>query len=198
IVTDAGTVDVNVSGNGLSIETSNTNPIGAGLQQGTYYVQRDGGTSGSLGGAVSNLTPTLCKVSASGTTAGTDNLNLTIASGQATSPTFWVQALDAVLGTCQLQVTASGYFTGSGSIDIVKPAIRITNLASSIAFSAANDPFNVEIGIADNAQSTLAAVQQVRAGSAGFDITVSNANSTVGQLTGSNSSNQPVTGQTTT
>jgi hypothetical protein len=74
----------------------------------------------------------------------------------------------------------------------------MTNLAGSMASTAVNDPFNVEIGIADATQSNLAVTQQVRAGSSGFTITVSNANSAAAQLVGSDSLNQQVTAQTIT
>ena len=196
LVTDAGTVDVTVTGNALSIESTSTYPVGAGLQQGTYYVLRDGGTS-AITATVTVLTPTLCKVAPNGSTAGATSIALSIAAN-ATQATFWVQGMEGVVGACQLQVSASGYGTGSGAVDIVRPAIRLTNLATSMVPTAANDPFNVEIGIADSTQASLAITQTVRFGSGGFDITVTNENALAGQLTGSNASNVAVSGQSVT
>jgi hypothetical protein len=200
IVTDAGTVDVTVSGAGLalSIESTSANAIGAGLQRGSFYVERTGSTSSAITTTVTVLTPTLCKVASSGTAGGVTALAVTIASGSTTSGYFWVQGLENQLGNCQLQVSASGYPTGSGDVDIVRPAIRVTNIAGSIGSTAANDPFNVEIGIADDSQTTLAEVQQVRAGSLGFSMTVANSNAASGVLVGSNGLNQQVTGQSIT
>ncbi len=198
VLTDAASVDVTVSGNALSIENSSSYPVGSGLQQGTYYVLRDGSTTSAVTTTVTTLTPSVCKVAVDGNTIGGTSIALTIAVNQTQSPYFWVQGMDAIQGACQLQVTASGYTSDANSIDVVRPAIRITNLATSILPTAANDPFNIEIGIADSAQSTLAVIQPVRAGSGGIDITVLNENSAAGQLTGSDSSNVAISGQTIT
>lgn len=195
ITTDAGTKEVAVSGYGLTVDNAGTDQIGAGLQKGGFLVTRVGTTSGAATVQVTSLTPTVCVVSTSGLLAGGSSINVSIASGATTSGAFWVQGLDAALGTCEIAATAAGYSSGSGQVDIVRAALRITNLVTSIAYNAANDPFNVEVGIPDGSSATLAATQQVRAGSAGITVTVTNGNAGAAALVGSNIWNTTITGQ---
>jgi len=196
ITTDAGTVDVTVNGSGASLAIKSTNTqIGAGLQDGTFYVQAGAAPASAVTVTVTSLTPGLCVVSSSGSAVGGSSATVTIPTTGSASNPFWVQALEGVIGSCSLKASANFYPDGSGSADIVTPAIRISNLATSIAATAANDPFNVDIGLPAADLSDVATVQQVRAGSSGFTITLANVAPTVAQLT---SSTPPSPAQTVT
>jgi hypothetical protein len=199
ILTDAASVSVMVtSGNELAIENSGAAQIGSGLQQATYYVSRDT-TSGTVLVTVESLTPTFCKVAATPASTGLDQITMSIASGNggsaATTP-FVIQALDNTFGnTCQVRATTAAYVPGLLNADIVKSAIRINNLATAIAYNTVNDLFNVEIGVADSTQTTLAAAQAIRYGGTALDFTVDNANALAAKLVGSDSGSVMVIGQ---
>jgi hypothetical protein len=183
ITTDAGTVDVTVSGTGasLAIQSSNSQ-LGAGLQDGSFYVQAGANPASNVTVTVTSLTPSICLVSSSGSLVGGTSTTVTIPSTAASSNNFWVQALDGVLGTCSLKAAASFYPDGSGSVDVVTPAIHLSGLPTSILSTAANASFSVQIGVPNADLTDLTVAQAVRAGSAGFTVTISNATAVVAQL----------------
>jgi len=181
-----------VSGFGLTVDNAGTDQLGAGLQAGGFVVTRIGNTGTAISVEVATLTPSVCIVSTSGAIAGGASIDVAIGSGATTSNGFWVQGIDGALGTCELEASAPAYSAGLGQLDVVRAALRLTNLPTSIVFNAANDPFNVEVGVPDDTLSTLASPQQVRAGSAGITVIVANGNAGAATLVGSDSSNMTV------
>jgi hypothetical protein len=149
--------------------------------------------SGGITVRITSLTPDLCVVSTSGAAAGGEYIDLWLASSATSSAAFWVQGIEGALGTCELQATSAGYTTALDQVDIVRPGLQITGLATSMANTAVNDPFNVQVGIPDSSLTALTSLQAVRGGSPGLDVTISNGNGTAGTLVGSNSSNQTIT-----
>ncbi|MFQ5665295.1 MAG: hypothetical protein ACE5I7_02570, partial [Candidatus Binatia bacterium] len=131
---------------------------------------------------ITTQTPAVCAVAAAGNVAGGPTTTVTLAASSTVSTTFWVQGVEGAVGQCTLVATAIGYSDGSGSVDVVTAGVRIINLDAAPLDNAADDPFDVEVGVPSADQATLAVVQQVRAGSAGLVVTVTNANATVAQL----------------
>ncbi len=184
ITTDAGSVDVSISGTVSLAIKSVSSAVGAGLQDGSFYVQAGATATGTITLSVTSLTPSVCLVAANQTTAGSASpASVTLNAAYSTSNYFWVQAIEGVVGSCQLSVTATGYAPGSGVAYIVKPALRVVSLAPSMLYTAGNDAFNVQVGVATSDKADLLFVQQVRWGSvAGFDFTVSNTAVSVADL----------------
>jgi hypothetical protein len=184
ITTDAGSVDVTVTGSGSLAVISGVNAVGAGLQDGSFLVRAGSATTGTVTVTVTTLTPAACLVASSGTSTGDTTVQVSIPASATDSNAFWVQGLENVVAACQLQATAlTGYLPGSGGTDIVRPALRISGLLASQIYSGANDNFNVQIGTAKSDQSDLEVVQAARWGGPGFDFTIWHSNPPVADLT---------------
>ena len=52
------------------------------------------------------------------------------------------------------RVTAPGFTSTQGNVNVVAPALQIESLASSISATAASDIFQVRVGIADSFNNT--------------------------------------------
>ncbi|MFI5396430.1 MAG: hypothetical protein ACHQ9S_12935 [Candidatus Binatia bacterium] len=172
IVTDAGSQDITVTGFSVTLSNSSSvTTVGAGLEQGTFTITRDGNYTAPATITVVSLTTSVCLVSSSGSVAGGNTASITIPVGAA-SATFWIQALEGATGlTCQVQ-TLGPYYTPQStplSVGIVQPAIQIINLPASVCSSTASN-FNVQVGIASG--TTFQAAQAVRAGGPGYTITL--------------------------
>jgi hypothetical protein len=198
ITTDAGTKQVSVDGYGLTFENGGTDRVGAGLQKNTFTVVRTGTSSGTIVVTVRSLTTSRCVLATTGTVAGTQTIYVTINNTATTSNAFYVQGVEGVQGSCELEATyGTTYTAGYGQVDIVRAAVRLVpnSLPASIAYTAANDPFNVEVGVADDALAGLEATQPVRGGSAGLALTVSNGYDYAAALVGSSSTGGTISGQ---
>ena len=84
-------------------------------------------------------------------------------------------------GTATLTVTAPGFTSTQGNVNVVAPALQIESLASSISATATSDIFQVRVGIADSFNNKLTQAQAVAAGSS-LVATVTNSAAGVAQL----------------
>jgi hypothetical protein len=134
-------------------------------------------------------------VSPNTTTAGSGSITVSVPNGSTGIP-FVVQALENVGGTAVVTLSAPGFVSNTFTVTVVPPAIEIQGLATSIAAGAADDSdWYVQVGIPNAGNTAVAQVQDVRAGSPGFVITVTNSEAAVGQL---RSDEPAATGQTVT
>jgi hypothetical protein len=186
---------VAVSPLALVIGQSHT-AVGAGLQQGGFFVQLAAAPANPVPVTINSLTPSLCLVSSSSTVAGAASASLTIPTSSNRSNTeLLVHGLEEVIGGCQLKATADGFLDGSGWVDILTPGIVIAELPIGIGYSEPNDPFRVKIGAPVRDGSEMDDLQPARVGGPGFHVSVSNTNANVAQLT---SATPPSPGQVVT
>jgi hypothetical protein len=178
IAVTAASVSVTVATPFINLSATN---VGAGLQT---------NTSGSLGAPVpaagltihiASANPSVALVSPNATTPGSASIDIVLNAG-ATSFPFYVQGVEGTTGIINVTATAPAYANGSTTATIVQPALDIILLGASQLVSAADDPFQVRIGTPNATNQTLAAEQELRAGSAGLTATVTSSNPAVATL----------------
>ena len=129
---------------------------------------------------ITSTNPSLLLVSPNATTVGAAFIDVPVANGS-TDATYFVQGVADARGTATLTVTAPGFTSTQGNVNVVAPALQIESLASSISATAASDIFQVRVGIADSFNNTLTQSQAVAAGSS-LVATVTNSAAGVAQL----------------
>ena len=161
IVTDAGTVNIDVSGFGLVL---NIPDIGAGLQR-AVSLSRTGSTNTAVDASLTTTTPSLCQLSLVPNASGSSSLPITFAAGQA-AQTVWIQGQDGATGACQIQATTVNYaFTpASPQANMVTPGVQIVLLPPGVDYSGDNVDFQIQVGVPSADGSVLAEAQQVRYG----------------------------------
>lgn len=164
----------------LEVRTDVT-AVGAGLQEGGYYVTASSDVSEPLSIIVGSATPDDCLVSLSATTEGDISASLPAITSGNTSAPFYVQAMEDTRGTCVIDAVApdSAYARGRGWISIVQPAIGLDRLPPTPAFPAtissmaANVPMVLHAGIVSGSDtSKVARLQALRAGGEGVSVEV--------------------------
>lgn len=191
-VSNGGSVTVGVTAPGITGSASAR--VGAGLQLG-QSATLGGSNHGGVTATVTSSAPGVVRVSPDATTAGTASIGVNVPNGS-TNVSFHVQGMENVTGTATITVTAPGFSSHQYVVTVATTGVRIAALESPIAATAPEDSnLWVEVGIANGTFTDLETTQNVRAGSPGFVITLSNSNAAVAQLR----SDQPaLTGQVVT
>jgi hypothetical protein len=127
---------------------------------------------------IESSNPAVAQISPNTTTAGSEFIEVNVLNNQP-QVNFVVQGVEGATGTVNIRVSANGFTDGIGTLNVVQPALVITGLAGTILSSAANDPFQVRVGI-PSGNALLA--QDVRAGSLGLTATLVNSNLNAAQL----------------
>jgi uncharacterized repeat protein (TIGR01451 family) len=135
---------------------------------------------------ITSTNPAIALLSTSGTSLGQTFVDVPVANGQVFAG-FYVQGVGE--GTVSITATVTGFATGTGSVDVVPPALRIDNLAASIGATDPSDLFAVTVGVPNTFGTDLQFPQAVRAGSS-ISVTVTNSNASAAQLVTSGGSQQ--------
>jgi trimeric autotransporter adhesin len=150
--------------------------VGSGLVYGAYNVSL--AAAAPTGGVTVTLTssnPALLQLSATETGTGAGTLALPIAGGTSNA-TFWIQGVEGATGTATVMASAPGYASTTSTGVAVRPAIiDLVGLPANVPVTAADDPFQVRVGVANAALTGVQTEQSARAGNA---ITVGVANGT--------------------
>jgi hypothetical protein len=129
------------------------------------------------------------------TTAGNLDGTLDLAVANGTSGfSYVIQGLDWVEGVStptSVSITASvtGFTSGNTTVAYVQPGISLILLVTTISRTAANDDFQVQVGVPNSLQTGLAGAQLRRAGASPIDVTVTNSNATVAEIDQHNGQN---------
>jgi hypothetical protein len=176
----APTVSVVTVGSGLQISASAT--LGATDHGGVTVT-------------ATSSAPSVFVVSSDTSIAGSASIGIPIANGATFIPLV-IQGLENASGTGTLTLSAPGFTSASITVTVSPSAIEILNLPSSVSAGSANVVnWYVQVGLPNGQGSGLQTVQNVRAGSPGFVITLTNSTAAVAQL----GSDEPATvGQTIT
>jgi hypothetical protein len=174
----SSTVDVTV--NPATQITAPNVTVGAWLQ---LPVQINLGASahGGVQVTVASSDPATMLVSPTATTAGTNSFTTNIPNGTQFF-TIWVQGVQGSTGTADLQISATGFTSGTAVITVATPGIEIHNLPSTTTTLSANTDFYLQVGLPCANQTQVCTVQHVRAGSGGMPVTVTTSDASVAQL----------------
>jgi hypothetical protein len=138
--------------------------VGGGLQEGTFKVKVAAPPGGSKTITIESKTPSSCVVATSRTASGQASITRTIGATATESTPFYIKGVLGAESTCRIEMRNNSYTTSVGFVDIVKPAIRIYGLPSSVESTAPNVPFSILIGIRNAANSDLIHLQETRPG----------------------------------
>jgi hypothetical protein len=173
IRTDAGSKDVTVAARVVGVHP---HQLGAGLQD-QFALRLNATLSQSITITVKSNDTGICKVALNSTNDGTDSVGVTIPKGR-TLAYFYIQGMEDVIDTCQLSLTppnGSGVAPGMAYIPAVEPGLQIVNLGGTIKTTAADDGFNVLVGIPGSKLGSLVDTTQVaRHGGPGLALKVCN------------------------
>ena len=163
--------------------------VGAGLQ--AYYAANNsdyrlravlgGSEHGGVTLRIQSSNPAVALVSPNGTTAGTAYFDTFVPNGS-TTVSYYVQGIEGTTGTVIISGSAPGFTDGTGTVQVVQSGLEIINLAATIGATAANDPFQVRVGVPNASGTALSFVQSVRVGGGNLLVTVTNSNDLAGQL----------------
>jgi hypothetical protein len=174
----ANTVTVNINGQGISLLTTSIT-VGAGLQDGSYTARLAVSTHGGTTVRIQSSDPTRVLIAPNSSTPGAPYIDVPVANGSIDA-SYWVQGLEGAAGsTVTVTASAAGFTSGTGTVTVAAPYVGITGLASSMSASAADDAFQVQVGIRSNGSLST---QSVRAGAAPLPVTVTSTNAAVGTL----------------
>ena len=162
-------VDVTVSQPSISLSNFSTT-VAAGLVSSQNFISLGASQHGGVTVQVASLDPALALVSAHPDSVGTPAVDLFIADG-GTSITFWTHALEDTTGTVTIEASSPLFVTGANTLNVVRPAVKLNSLGTTIDTIDADDAFFVSIGF-PNFNFTNLTAQKVRPGSAGFDVDI--------------------------
>ena len=192
VTPDTVTVTVNRP---AEIVAAATQTVGAGLMDSasaSVSASQHGGLDVTIT-AGTEAQPGPVRLSRTATEVGTRSISVHLNNGQ-TSISYFVHGLENVTGSSTITLTSEGLVGDSHTVDVVQPAVELLNLTASMnTLSGADSDVYAQVGIThpsyNNAQ--LWQVQNVRPGGPGFEVTLSNSNSTVARL---RSDEPPATG----
>ncbi len=126
--------------------------------------------------------PAVALVSPDATTPGTAFIEVPVADGS-----YWffyyIQGVEgATPGSVTLTASAPGFIDGTGTVNVVQPALLIYRLVTSIDTLDPDDPFQIGVGIPTAGNTSLSQWQAVRAGGSALTATITNSADTVGRL----------------
>jgi hypothetical protein len=169
--------DVTVSAPAITVYAG---AVGAGLQT-QPYVYLGVATQGGVTLRLESSAPGVLQLSPDAVTPGAASIDIQVPDG--TQYVYYhVQGVQGQTGTVTITASAPGFTDGSNAWDVVQPALSIISLNPTTTAGAANDPFQVRVGIAGG--SGVGTVQGVSA--------------TVGTLTATITSGTPSSGTLTT
>jgi hypothetical protein len=176
--------------------------VGAGLQYGTLNAVLGATNHGGVTVTLTSLNPSVLLLSPNGTTAGTASIQVAVPNGSSTV-SYWIQGVEGATGTPLMTVTANGFTDGSNAVTVVTPGLDLVSLNNSYASTAADDLFQVRVGVPLANDTGLSIVQSVRAGGPTFTATVTSSDPTAARLTtgvgtGASAQVQIVPGQNST
>ncbi len=177
-MTTSGVRTVTVSGPVITAPAAQT--VGAGLQlaaNATLGASQHGGVTVTI---ASNNAAVL--VAPDATTPGAASITRTIPNNQTSVP-YYVQGLENTTGTATITVSAPGFTSDSTTVTVVPIAVEIQGLNTTTTTLSPDDTaWYVQVGIPNASNTTLATVQNRRAGGPPFVVTLTNSNATVAQL----------------
>jgi hypothetical protein len=178
ITTTYATREVVVSTSGITMYTAT---VGAGLQVNTNAIL-EGSDHGGVDVVITSTNPSVLLVSPNSATPGTASITVPVANG-GTSAAYYVQGFEGATGTVTVTATATGLFDGTTTTDVVQPALQLVGLYASPTTTAADDPFEIRVGIPNATQTAMQSNQWVRAGApSSITATVVSSDAAVGQL----------------
>ena len=168
--------------------------VGSGLQLGTFATL-GASQHGGVTMTVTSSAPSVVLVSPDSLTQGATTIGVPVANGTTFVP-FVIQGLEGASGTATVTLSAQGFTSTTIAVTVTASAIEIINLPTSISAESADAvSWYVQVGLPSGNGSGLIEVQNVRAGSPGFVVTLTNSTAGVAQL----GSDEPVVlGQTVT
>jgi hypothetical protein len=181
---------VTVSTPGMSMDLGTGANVGAGLICGSYSVTL--GAPALTGGVVVTVrssAPTVLVLSPNASTVGTGEITLTIPAGSQ-SASFYLQGMESQTGTVTITAAAEGFTDAVGTATVLRPILDISGLVTSTAASAADDAFNVRVGLPSS--GTFGNAYNVRPGGA-ITVTLESSNAAVGALKVGSATANPVT-----
>jgi len=174
-----GIKDVTVSQPSIGL-TNVFTKVGAGLVTGKNWVSLGASQHGGVTVHIASLDPALALVSTHPDSVGTPSVDIFIDDG-GTSAGFWVHALEDTIGAVTIEATSPLFVAASRITDVVRPAIKLNGLLSTIDTIDPDDNFYVSIGY-PNSTSTNISTQKVRPGSSGFDVDITLDDPAVGRF----------------
>jgi uncharacterized repeat protein (TIGR01451 family) len=169
--------------------------VGSGLET-AIFGQLGATEHGGVNVSVTSSAPGLLRVSADPAVPGDPDgsIGIPIPNGLA-SFAFYLHALENVTGTAIVTLSATGFTTSTITVTVTPAGIEIVGLPASVQAGAPEDVgWYVQVGVPNQANTALAFVQTVRAGSPGFVITLTS-NSAAATL---RSDEPPLSGLTVT
>jgi uncharacterized repeat protein (TIGR01451 family) len=181
IATTAASVNVTVSTPTITL-FSLPATVGAGLQTGLFTARLGASQHGGVTLRIQSANPGAVLISTSTTTVGSEFIDVNIANGQ-TDATYVIQVLETATtpSTVAVTATAAGFTGATGDVNIVRAAVRIESLPSSIAATSNSVDFFARVGIPNVGDANLSQLQNVRAG-ASVVVTLTNSNASAAQL----------------
>ncbi|MGH7644380.1 MAG: hypothetical protein ACREMR_02215, partial [Gemmatimonadales bacterium] len=181
-------VVVNPAGPALSVSVGSTTRLGAGLEAAACctVTSNQPAPAGGLAVTLTSSDATRLVVAPSPISAGggSGSIAVTIAEG-ATSAPFSLQGTEGANGLATVTATAAGLAPGtSAAVSVEQPLVTLLGLATSIAATAADDEFQVRIGLpSTTGGSTFGMAQALRRGGPGaVTATVTSSTGTAGAL----------------
>ena len=129
---------------------------------------------GGVDVTITSSAPSVVRVSPNSTTTGTASTVVHVANNQTSVP-FVIHGLENVSATAVVTLSAPGFTSTTMSVTVTPSSVEILNLPASISAGAADDTdMYVQVGITHPSynNSQLWQVQNVRAGSPGFVVTL--------------------------
>jgi hypothetical protein len=168
--------------------------VGSGLELSTFALL-GASQHGGVTVTIASSAPSVVVVSPDSVTAGSATIGVPIANNGTFVP-FVIQGLEGAAGTATVTLSAPGFTSTTITVTVTPSAIEIIGLPTSISAGSANAVnWYVQVGLPDGQGTGLTTVQNVRAGSPGFVVTLTNSTAAAAQL----GSDQPVAlGQTVT
>lgn len=161
-------------------------PIGGGLMTGPVQGFLGGTQHGGVQVHLVSSDPSRVLLSPTITAIGAPAIDIPVANGTG-SFVFFVQGTDWFDGvssaaTVTVTATASGFSSASPAVTYMRPALDVANVLSSMTAGAANQDFNVRVGIPNSTNTGLRLLQWRRPGGSDLVITVANSNAGAGEI----------------
>ncbi len=179
----AASQTVTVSAPSLTVNLGSSR-IGAGLRGNLSSISL--GAPAPTGGLTLTLTSSnataLLVSDGSATSVGATSATVTVAAG-ATSALFYMHAPEGVTGTGTVSVSAPNYTSAtSATVTVAAPAVEFLSLPAATTTLTPDFVFIIRTGVTDVAGTAFQSELEVRPGSSGVVVTVSNSNAAVAQL----------------
>lgn len=179
IPTNQTAVTVEVGSRGLQLLVSSPR-LGAGLQTRCCNVSLNDANHGGVTVRVTSSNRNVLLLAPDDTTAGTAFIDIPVPDRQSNF-SFVVQGRERATGTVTLTASAPGFTAGTGTITVEQPALALFGLFASTTL-AANEAFQVGVGLPDSSRTFLQTLQVARIGGGGLLATMTNSAAVVGQL----------------